>query len=289
MLQLRFVGQDKPPVWLVENHYLLGSDASCNLLLTGAGIQPRHAELSVVGEQLSVTPIVRGAVLAVDGLLISHATPLTHNSRLSLGDVHLLVVDPKIQKTLAEPAVMQQVEWCLVSTTTALANRRFPIAGSVIVGRSAECDISLGVAHLSRKHARLWVEDGQLWVEDMSSSNGTYVNHQRVGRTQLKKGDLLGLDTLVFSVLGGPEGGESDGDKTSLRPAASAASTPRSTIAEAPPAPVARARPAEVKIRPPQNSADVREDSTGGAGWQLWLGVLLVGFLTAFAVFYLLN
>lgn len=285
MLQLRFVGQDKPPVWLVENQYVMGSDTSCNLYVAGAGVQPRHAELSVVGELLTLTPLVRGAVLAVDGLLISQPTPLAHNSRVSLGEVQLLVVDPKKQKTAPEPAAAPQEEWCLVSTTTALANRRFPISGPVVVGRAAECDISLGVAHLSRKHARLWVEAGHLWVEDLGSSNGTFVNSQRVGRVQLKRGDLLGLDTLVFSIVGGPGGEGADVDKTSLRPSLNTPGIPPSTSPA--PAPAARARPAEAKIRPPQNSLEA--DAAPAAAWQLWMGLLLVGFLTLVAVFYLLS
>jgi hypothetical protein len=292
MLQLRFVDQDKPPVWLVESHYALGSDSSCNLYLSGGGILPQHAELSVVGEQLTLTPLAHGGTLAVNGLVITHPTPLVHNSRLSLGDVELLVVDPKIeldlkkQKTSTGSAVPLQSEWYLASTTTALADRRFPIKGSTIIGRAAECDISLGVAHLSRKHARLWVEGDQLWVEDLGSSNGTYVNNQPVRRTQLKRGDLLGLDTLVFSVLGGFDGQEYDGEKTSIRP--SVGSVPASALSFATPIPTVAARPSEIKIRPPQNSAGQESSETGG-GWPLWLGLLFVGFLTAATVFYFMS
>lgn len=288
MLQLRFVGQDKPPVWLVETHYVLGSDTSCSLYLTGVGILPRHAELVVSGEQLTLKPLVSGASLAVDGLQITRPTPLAHNNRLTLGDVQLLVVDPKKQKTSGEAPIPPSTDWYLVSTTTALANRRFPIAGSMTIGRSAECDISLGVAHLSRKHARLWVEEGgQLWVEDLDSSNGTFVNSQRVRRTQLKQGDLLGLDTLIFSVLGGPDSPESDGEKTSLRPSLNTVNISSSISAAPRPAPTTRST--DLKIRPPQNSAGLMQPSQTSGSWQLWLGLLVVGFLTLAAVYYLLN
>lgn len=288
MLQLRFVGQDKPPVWLVETHYVLGSDSSCSLYLSGAGILPRHAELVVSGEQLTLKPLVIGASLAIDGLQINRPTPLAHNNRLTLGDVQLLVVDPKKQKPSGEASIPPSREWYLVSTTTALANRRFPITGSMTIGRSAECDISLGVAHLSRKHARLWVEEGgHLWVEDLESSNGTFVNSQRVRRTQLKRGDLLGLDTLVFSVLGGPDSPEPDGEKTSLRPSLNTVNISSSVSAAPKPAPIARS--ADMKIRPPQNSTDLMQPSQASSNWQLWLGMLVVGFLTLAAVYYFLN
>lgn len=296
MLQLRFLSQDKPPVWLVENHYVLGSDSHCNLPLAGAGVQPRHAELFVDGEQLTIVPGARGAAVSVDGLLISQPTPLTHNSRLSLGDIQLQVVDPKKQadpkKPQAEPAAEVR-EWYLVSTTTALANRQFPIGETTVVGRSAECDISLGVAHLSRKHARLWLEGEALWVEDLGSSNGTFVNNLRVGRSQLHNGDLLGLDTLVFAVAGGPSGVEPDGHKTSLRPAlsvAGVASQAALSVAPAPPAPVKpRAAEKNSTLRPHPPADAANPNLPAGPGWPLWLGLALVGLLTLLAVVYLLS
>jgi len=290
MLQLRFVDQDKPPVWLVENHYVLGSDSSCNLYLSGIGVLPRHAELSVAGEQLMLKPLGQGGTLAVNGRLITHPTPLVHDNRVSLGDVQLLVVDPKKQINWNGSASAAPPEWYLVSTTTALADRHFPIEGSMIVGRSAECDISLGVAHLSRKHARLWVEGECLWVEDLGSSNGTYVNNQRVRRAQLKRGDVLGLDTLVFSVLKELDRQEFDGEKTSIRPSLKSASAPALTPTPAPvaPTPPTAARPSNMKIRPPQN-AGRQEPYQAGGSWQLWVGLLFVGFLTAITVFYFVS
>lgn len=56
MLQLRFVGTEKPPIWLVEERYIIGSGAGCHITLSGPSIRPHHAELSVRGEQVSIFP-----------------------------------------------------------------------------------------------------------------------------------------------------------------------------------------------------------------------------------------
>jgi len=83
-----------------------------------------------------------------------------------------------------------------------------------VIGRSNECDITLGVAHLSRRHARLILSGEQLEVEDLRSSNGTYVNGKQVQRSLLRDGDELSFDTLTFSVMGASD----DSDSTMLRP-----------------------------------------------------------------------
>ena len=67
-----------------------------------------------------------------------------------------------------------------------------PIGSGLIVGRSAECGLRLTEGSPSRQHARLIVEGDQLWVEDLGSTNGTFVNGERIAaRTLVKNGDAL--------------------------------------------------------------------------------------------------
>jgi pSer/pThr/pTyr-binding forkhead associated (FHA) protein len=53
----------------------------------------------------------------------------------------------------------------------------------------------------SNLHARLFRRGDQLWVEDLGSTNGTYVNSERIHRpTRLARGDLLQVGGTVFEV-----------------------------------------------------------------------------------------
>lgn len=60
------------------------------------------------------------------------------------------------------------------------------------VGRAADCTLQLDVGRLSRQHARFeWREDS-LWLEDLGSTNGTYVNHSSLDvPRQLRPGDVI--------------------------------------------------------------------------------------------------
>ena len=56
-------------------------------------------------------------------------------------------------------------------------------------------------AYASNLHARLFRLDGDLWVEDLASTNGSWVNTVRIDeRTKLQKGDLLQVGGTVFEV-----------------------------------------------------------------------------------------
>ncbi|MDX1692068.1 MAG: FHA domain-containing protein, partial [Acidimicrobiia bacterium] len=63
-----------------------------------------------------------------------------------------------------------------------------------VVGRSAAADVHLPDDDVSRQHALVWREAGAVWLVDLGSSNGTYVNGERV----VDVIDLLDGDRLAF-------------------------------------------------------------------------------------------
>lgn len=79
---------------------------------------------------------------------------------------------------------------------------RFDVVDSMVIGRGAQCPIRILDTEASRIHARLSPEQGSWVVEDLNSSNGTYVNGQPVQRHRLESGDQirLGRTTLVFAL-----------------------------------------------------------------------------------------
>jgi predicted Ser/Thr protein kinase len=69
----------------------------------------------------------------------------------------------------------------------------------VVLGRNADCDISLGDGNASRYHAQLVRTDGGYCIEDMGSPNGTYVNGKRFsGRVPLQNNDRIHIGDIVL-------------------------------------------------------------------------------------------
>src|SRR5262245_12181372 len=81
-----------------------------------------------------------------------------------------------------------------------VSNRReIAIHHEMVVGRQAECDLQLTEGHASRRHARFTVAPDGIWLEDLASANGTYVNGARVnGKVKLASGDRLRFDVEEF-------------------------------------------------------------------------------------------
>ncbi|MBX3252380.1 MAG: diguanylate cyclase [Myxococcales bacterium] len=72
------------------------------------------------------------------------------------------------------------------------------LVGDPDVGRTSEASIHLADSEVSRRHARFFVENGRVVVEDLNSTNGTFVNGERVSRRALDDGDKIQIGTTTI-------------------------------------------------------------------------------------------
>lgn len=73
----------------------------------------------------------------------------------------------------------------------------------IYIGRSKQCALRLDSADISARHARMGFESGEFWVEDLGSTNGTFVNNQQIsGRVNVGAGApiVLGREISIFGV-----------------------------------------------------------------------------------------
>src|SRR2546423_10324244 len=71
----------------------------------------------------------------------------------------------------------------------------------VTVGRGPDCAIRSNDTRVSRQHARFYVDQGALWVEDLGSQNGVYVGPNKVTRAPVPTGEIILIGSLVVRLL----------------------------------------------------------------------------------------
>lgn len=78
----------------------------------------------------------------------------------------------------------------------------FDIADDTKIGRADTCHISLADdSYVSQLHARLYRRDGALFIEDLGSTNGTYLNRKKLsGPVSLRRGDRIQIGRTVLEV-----------------------------------------------------------------------------------------
>ena len=67
-----------------------------------------------------------------------------------------------------------------------------------VVGRREDCDLRIPLSDVSRKHCRIVRDGDALRLEDLGSSNGTYLNGQRIQEALLQPGDTLQVGPVAF-------------------------------------------------------------------------------------------
>jgi len=93
--------------------------------------------------------------------------------------------------------------WQLNALTEALGDLTLTVTDSLSVGRGSDNGLVLGSKQISRNHAQLSVLNGQLYVKDLESSNGTFINDERIAANeskQLAAEDTLGFASFIFQV-----------------------------------------------------------------------------------------
>lgn len=71
---------------------------------------------------------------------------------------------------------------------------------TTVIGRREDCDLRIPLAEVSRKHCKFTIDGETLTVEDMGSSNGTYVNGERVQNAAVQAGDTVQVGPCIFIV-----------------------------------------------------------------------------------------
>lgn len=96
---------------------------------------------------------------------------------------------------------MVQIQLLVVSGEALGTHYTVPAEGAII-GRSSKCDFTINEGILSRQHCRCYVQQGEAYVQDLESANGTLVNGEDIGvlAIRLKDGDILTLGATVIRV-----------------------------------------------------------------------------------------
>lgn len=84
---------------------------------------------------------------------------------------------------------------------TSSKGKSFELGDELIIGRADKCHIVLDDTYVSQMHARIYPRDGTVMLEDLGSTNGTYLNRRRItGTTELHRGDQVKIGKTVLEL-----------------------------------------------------------------------------------------
>lgn len=209
-MRLVFPNGEHGQVLLAPGLNRIGSDAGSAVVLRQAGVEPVHCDINIGGTGASLAP-ANGAVVQVNGKTVQELIALRAGDVIGVGPVQARVValqaatgqvgegsDLDSDATRIRPAVPKLV---LRGVSAPVFGKVFALHSPLVLGRAPECDLPIESEQVSRRHVRITPRDGSALVEDLGSSNGTYVNGRRVESGELRPGQELRLDSVRFLLL----------------------------------------------------------------------------------------
>lgn len=107
--------------------------------------------------------------------------------------VHLGVKERSSRRRLAKEIVIVRSD--------SQSGLEIPIDSVVVMGRSEQADVMLDDSYASEFHLRFSIDDGSLYVQDLGSTNGTYVNGRRITTpVSVTRGDAVQVGKSVMEV-----------------------------------------------------------------------------------------
>lgn len=234
-MKLVFPGGECPQVLLGPGINRVGSDPDANVVIDRPGVHPEHCLLHVTGTGVMLE-VGHSADVSVNGRMVEGLISLRAGDAVAFHGVQarLAAIEPAAPvKKLSDPwhvpssanddpgaTAVRPVapKFVLRGTSGRAFGRSIPLTGVVTVGRGPECSLRLDEPGLSRAHARLLANDHSVQVEDVGSSNGTFINGKRVLRGEARAGDEIGFDTMRFQLL---SSGTQEVVAKSMRPSSS--------------------------------------------------------------------
>ena len=223
-MKLVFPNGEHPAVLLSTGVNRVGSDPSGAVVLALEGMAPRHVEIHVTATGANVQLPGGAGAVTVNGRRVTGLLALRPGDELSFAGVVAKVTATEVGKTVvgssslpasvvaaaqamgegdrgATRVRVAAPKFVLRGVSGAIFGKVYPVSGPTSIGRSVECDIAIAVEEISRRHASVKPTPEGLAVEDLGSSNGTYINNKRVQAGQLLPGDELRLDQVRFMLV----------------------------------------------------------------------------------------
>jgi pSer/pThr/pTyr-binding forkhead associated (FHA) protein len=97
----------------------------------------------------------------------------------------------------------EAAQWALRFISGKYQGGEFPLRPhrEIVIGRSSELDMVLVEDMVSRKHAKIITDDKSVTIQDLGSTNGTFVNGEKVRTAEIKDGDRILIGTSIIKLV----------------------------------------------------------------------------------------
>lgn len=232
-MKLVFPHKEHKDFELIGDSFTIGSSEDASIQVEAIGVASIHATLVKDGEEYSLKIDNPACMASVNGRLVKDSKEVREGDLMIIAQIHCKLESEKVEQKDDNRTRIRMAlpKFVLRGVSGVYFGKTFPLRGKTSLGRHSENDIFVNVDGVSRKHSVISVTADGLEVEDMDSSNGTYVNGKKITEaTKITIGDEIKLDNIRFLIQS--PGMQKDKETQNFKPGESSEKSPKSSPVE---------------------------------------------------------
>lgn len=201
-MKLIFPHKEHKDFELLGDSFTIGSSEESSIRIEAVGMSPNHARLAKDGDNYSLVVENPASIVTVNGRLVKGSKEVREGDLMIIAQVHCKLEGDKVEEKDDNRTRIRMAlpKYILRGVSGVYFGKTFPLRGKTSLGRHSDNDIFVNVDGISRKHAEITVLEDSLQVEDMDSSNGTFVNGEQITKQKVDIGDEIKLDNIRFLI-----------------------------------------------------------------------------------------
>ena len=208
MFKIQETGRPETAIWLIKENTIISNDRNGDLYFDATSSDIARVKIQVDDERIYLADLTFNQPIFINDQPIPAGSKrsLKHADQIQIGKTLFEIVNPKhvvanLDSTHKKSDETDKKHWKLKAVGNWLDGQVFILKNKTVLGRDKSCDITIPGSHLSRRHVEFVVVGEAMYMKDLDSANGCFVNNQRCREAKLQDGDNIQLDVLKFKVV----------------------------------------------------------------------------------------
>ena len=230
MYKIQEKGRPESAAWLVNSETYISNEEGADVVYVGSDSDNVKVLILSKAQDLILQDISASVPITINGQRITHSAPLHHGDEIVIADTHYQLINTQVQQANNDGESRMDLipkdpkHWQLQTIDGEIKGRVFKLGPQTVIGREPGCNICIPSGQLSRRHVQLIVTGGKIIMQDMNSTNGSFVNGTRSDHRILSEHDELRVGRMTFRLIAPEEKShlkfdDNDNDKTQMRTA----------------------------------------------------------------------
>ncbi|TWU05094.1 FHA domain-containing protein [Stieleria varia] len=174
-----------------QQSWTIGSDSSCDVVVNNSTVSSQHCRLVSDGSELTLTDLGSTNGTFVNGKRLSGLSKISTTDRITLGQTLPMPWPESLNFVDARPLV-----------NPSRSNRSAKTPQIISLGRGSDNTVVLSGSNISTHHARMLVNDAEIVIEDLGSTNGTSIGkvENKISRAIVQESDTVFLGSIAYQV-----------------------------------------------------------------------------------------